>query len=101
VKLYPTETSHKDRSATKATLGLVPFIVMCLLSYKWMRLWPDIVSEHLALYIIFVGLIFGHQVGLMITAHVSKLSFPYINVPVFLMLGSGYLLAHFESTIEE
>ncbi|KAI7864093.1 uncharacterized protein EV154DRAFT_433157 [Mucor mucedo] len=101
VKLQPTEMSKKDGSIVKATLGLAPFINMCFWTYKWMRIWPDIVTDHLAVFIFFFGLIFGHQVGLMITAHVSKLSFPYINIPVNALLISGYLIAKSESFIEE
>lgn len=101
VKLYPTEMSKKDRSIVKATLGLLPYASMCFWAYKWMRVWPDIVSDHLAIFIMFFGLLFGHQVGLMITAHVSKLSFPYFNVPVNGLLISGYLIAIFEEFLEE
>lgn len=101
VKISPTENSKKDSSILKATLGLFPFINMCFWAYKWMRLWPDIVSEHLAIFIVFFGFLFGHQVGLMITAHVSKLSFPYFNVPVNAILLSGVSIAYFQSFIEE
>lgn len=66
-----------------------------------MRIWPDIVSDHLAVFIFFFGLIFGHQLGLMITAHVSKLSFPYVNIPVTILLISGYTIAKSESFIQE
>lgn len=93
--------SMKDRSILKATLGLLPFVIMCFWGFKWMRLWPDIVSDHLAIFIPFFGLIFGHQVMLMITAHVAKLRFPYLNVPVNAMLISGYLIAKFEDFIQE
>lgn len=101
VKLYPTDMSMKDRSIIKATLGLTPFVTMCFWAYKWMCIWPDIVSDHLAIFIIFFGLVFGHQVGLMITAHVAKLRFPYFNVPVNALLISGYLIAACEDLIEE
>lgn len=101
VKLYPTENSKKDSSIVSATLGLFPFINMCFWAYKWMRVWPEIVSDHLAIFIIFFGLLFGHQVGLMITAHVSKLRFPYFNIPVTAMLFSGYIIAYCQEYIEE
>ncbi|KAI8988960.1 hypothetical protein BDB01DRAFT_719572 [Pilobolus umbonatus] len=101
VKLHPTEYSHKDRSIVKATLGLFPFVNMVFLAYKWMCFWPDIVSEHLALFIIFFGLIFGHQLMLMITAHVAKMEFPYFNYPVNVMLMSGCAIAYFEPVLEE
>jgi hypothetical protein len=93
--------SKKDSSIAKATLGLLPYISMCFWAFKWIRVWPDIVSDHLAIFIIFFGLLFGHQVGLMITAHVSKLSFPYLNIPVNGLLISGYLIALSEDFLEE
>lgn len=37
----------------------------------------------------------------MITAHVAKLSFPYWNGPVNALLVSGYMIAYFQSFIEE
>lgn len=101
VKLHPTDMSKKDSSIVKATLGLFPFFNMCFWAYKWMRVWPDIVADHLAIFIIFFGLLFGHQVGLMITAHVAKLSFPYFNAPVNAMLISGYIIAVSQPFIEE
>ncbi|CAO3700658.1 unnamed protein product [Rhizopus microsporus] len=101
VKIWPTETSHKNRSILEALLGLFPFINMCIWSYMWLTTWPDLVTDHLAFFIPFVGLLFGHQVGLMITAHVAKLSFPNVNLPVSLILVSGYFLAKFEDAIEK
>ncbi|KAI8975620.1 CDP-alcohol phosphatidyltransferase-domain-containing protein [Mycotypha africana] len=100
VKFYPTENALEDRSISKAMLGLFPFVNMCFWSYKWMQLWPDIVTEHLSLFILFLGLLFGHQVGLMITAHVAKMKFPYVNVPVNLILLSGCLIAYFEDKLQ-
>ncbi|ORX62538.1 hypothetical protein DM01DRAFT_1360695 [Hesseltinella vesiculosa] len=97
VKRSPTDMSHPDRSIAKALLGLTPFLVMCFLGYKWMCLWPDLVHEHLALFIPILGLLFGFQVGLMIVAHVAKLPFPIINAPVFGFLGLGYLYAYLET----
>ncbi|KAI8344087.1 CDP-alcohol phosphatidyltransferase-domain-containing protein [Chlamydoabsidia padenii] len=98
VKLKPTDySSGKDRSIVKAMLGLTPFITMCYLSYHWMCLWPDLVSEHLALFIIIIGLFLGYQVGLMIVAHVAKLSFPYFNLPVIGLLSLGNVYAYLEN----
>ncbi|KAI8373526.1 CDP-alcohol phosphatidyltransferase-domain-containing protein [Choanephora cucurbitarum] len=101
VKTHPTETSKKDGSIFRALAGLFPFANMCFWAYQWLNLWPDIVTEHLALFAIFFGLLFGHQVGLMITAHVAKLRFPYFNVTVTSILLSGCLLAYFEDIVEE
>ncbi|RCH83893.1 hypothetical protein CU098_009432, partial [Rhizopus stolonifer] len=101
VKIHPTDTSKKDGSILKATLGLAPYFNMCFWAYQWLTLWPDLVTEHLAVFMVFFGLLFGHQVGLMITAHVSKLKFPYVNVPVNAMLISGCLLAYLQDFVED
>ena len=94
VKFNPTDYSRKDNSVSKALMGLVPFVFMTVVSYTWLRLWPSLVYEHLALFILLIGLLFGHQVGLMITAHVAKLSFPYWNGPVYTLLVAGCALAY-------
>lgn len=101
VKLSPTENPLKDRSIVKATLGLVPYVYMCALAFTWLKLWPALVTEHLAIFILFFGFIFGHQLGLMITAHVSKLSFPLFNWHVILTLSSACTIAYFQDFIEE
>jgi hypothetical protein len=98
VKINPTDySSGKDRSIVKALFGLSPFVIMCYLSYNWMCLWPDLVSDHLALVIPVIGLLFGYQVGLMIVAHVAKLSFPYFNLSVIGFLSLGNLYAYMEN----
>jgi hypothetical protein len=93
--------SNPDRSILKATLGLTPFISSCTITYQWLKLWPDIVSDHLSYFMLFVGFLFGHQVGRMITCHVTKMRFPYTNIPVNIILTSGYLLAKFEPQISK
>ncbi|ORZ21512.1 hypothetical protein BCR42DRAFT_321324 [Absidia repens] len=97
-KRNPTDYSRVNQSTLQALLGLVPFFSMCYLTYKWMLLWPDLVEEHLALFIPVLGLLFGFQVGLMILAHVAKLPFPYFNVPVFGFLSLGYTYAYLETS---
>ncbi|CDH51703.1 choline ethanolaminephosphotransferase [Lichtheimia corymbifera JMRC:FSU:9682] len=94
VKYNPTDYSRKDNSVSKALMGLVPFVFMTVASYAWLRLWPSLVYEHLALFILLIGLLFGHQVGLMITAHVAKLPFPYWNRSVYTLLAAGCALAY-------
>ncbi|KAI9320064.1 CDP-alcohol phosphatidyltransferase-domain-containing protein [Dichotomocladium elegans] len=93
VKYVPTDYSHEDRSIGKALLGLLPFVFIVGSICGWLYLWPSLVYEHLAFFILFTGLIFGHQVGIMITSHVAKLDFPYVNVPVFTLLVAGCALA--------
>ncbi|KAL1928211.1 hypothetical protein VTP01DRAFT_3127 [Rhizomucor pusillus] len=98
VKLYPTDFSHPDRSIAKALLGLVPYIYMSATVYIWMRLWPSIVHVHLLTFMLAIGLVFGHQVGLMITAHVAKLEFPWWNNTVNLILATGCTLAFLDTS---
>lgn len=83
----------------KATSGLLPFIYLWTLGFTWLNLWSDIVTEHLAIFILFFGLVFGHQLGLMITSHVAKMDFPIINRQALLMLISGCAIAFFEPFI--
>lgn len=101
MKLHPTETSVKNQSVLKATLGLVPFIYLWAFAFAWLNIWPDIVTEHLSIFMLFFGLAFGHQLGLMITSHVAKMDFPIINRQALLMLSSGCTIAYFESFIQE
>ncbi|CAO3702973.1 unnamed protein product [Rhizopus stolonifer] len=101
VKLHPTDMSHQNSSIVDAALGLFPLVNMLFWGYCWLQRWPDLVTDHLALFIPFFGLLFGHQVGLMITAHVAKLKFPLVNIPVTLILMSGVYLAKYETQVEE
>ncbi|KAI9254016.1 CDP-alcohol phosphatidyltransferase-domain-containing protein [Sporodiniella umbellata] len=101
VKLHPTDTSHPDRSIGKACLGLFPFVSQAWLAYAWLHAWPDLVTDHLAWVIPLLGLLFSHQVGLMITAHVAGLAFPYVNWSVSGLLLSGVILSRYELAIED
>lgn len=96
VKFRPTELSHPDKSVASALLGLFPFIFMAAVTYTWLRLWPDLVTKHLFMFILSLGLLFGHQVGLMITSHVAKLDFPYWNSSVNLTLVGGCAFAYLD-----
>jgi ethanolaminephosphotransferase len=80
---------------------LGPFVSLSVWGYLWLTSWPDLVTDHLALFIPFYGLLFGHQVGLMITAHVAQMPFPFIDLPVTFLLMSGWLLAKYEAIVEE
>ncbi|KAI7863997.1 CDP-alcohol phosphatidyltransferase-domain-containing protein [Spinellus fusiger] len=100
VKRLPTEFSHPNRSISQALMGLAPFALMTALSLAWMAMWPTLVHSELAYFMLFLGLLFGHQVGTMITAHVAKLDFPLWNTPVFVLLGAGCALAWLDVTFE-
>ncbi|KAL0086275.1 CDP-alcohol phosphatidyltransferase-domain-containing protein [Phycomyces blakesleeanus] len=100
VKIYPTDTSHKDRSILKAVAGLLPFVLMTGLSVGWLYMWPSLVYEDLSTFILFTGLLFGHQVGTIITSHVAKLSFPFWDTPAMALLCTGCALAYVETSLE-
>ncbi|KAI9033655.1 CDP-alcohol phosphatidyltransferase-domain-containing protein [Phycomyces nitens] len=100
VKIYPTDMSHKDRSILKAVSGLIPFVLMTGLSVAWLYMWPSLVYEDLSAFIMFIGLLFGHQVGTIITSHVAKLSFPFWDTPAMALLGTGCGLAYVETCLE-
>ncbi|KAG1145566.1 hypothetical protein G6F37_011159 [Rhizopus arrhizus] len=97
--LHQVLRSHP--SFPTALFGLGPFVSLSLWGYLWLTSWPDLVTDHLALFIPFYGLLFGHQVGLMITAHVAQMPFPFIDLPVTFLLMSGWLLAKYEAIVEE
>ncbi|KAF3941320.1 hypothetical protein ABW19_dt0202634 [Dactylella cylindrospora] len=70
-----------------ALLGLAPFFTLWILIPTWLYVQPDILHNHLIPFMFFVGASFAYQVGLIITAHLTKSRFPYFNVliiPIFL-----------------
>lgn len=97
VKRNPTEMSHPERSIFRSLCGLFPFIYMVTVSYWWLCLWPALVTDYLVYFIPFIGLLFGHQVGRMITAHVAKMEFPYWNSSSSLILTTGLALAYLDT----
>jgi ethanolaminephosphotransferase len=46
----------------------------------WLFLRPEILHDHLLPFVFFIGVSFAYQVGLIITAHVTKSPFPYFNI---------------------
>lgn len=63
-----------------ALLGLMPFGVTWVLVPIYLFLQPTILHQHQIPFIFYVGLINAYSVGQMITAHLSKASYPYKNV---------------------
>ncbi|KAI9321525.1 CDP-alcohol phosphatidyltransferase-domain-containing protein [Dichotomocladium elegans] len=100
VKYRPTEFSYNDRSILKALADLLPFVYFVLVTVIWLKLWPTVVTDHLPIFIPHLGLLFGHQVGLMITAHVAKLQFPKDNFQFLLVLTAGCLIAYLDVTTD-
>ncbi|KAF3907859.1 hypothetical protein ABW20_dc0104662 [Dactylellina cionopaga] len=70
-----------------ALLGLAPFFALWILIPTWLYVQPVILHNHLIPFMFFIGASFAYQVGLIITAHLTKSAFPYFNVlliPIFL-----------------
>lgn len=68
-------------------MGLVPFFVTWTLIPIYLYLNPLVLHQHLVPFVVFAGLVNAYSVGQMITAHLAKLDFPYLNilvVPIFL-----------------
>ncbi|KAK6430981.1 Phosphotransferase [Oleoguttula sp. CCFEE 5521] len=74
--------SRKERGEepTEALLGLLPFAGTwaCIVSYLYLH--PEILHAHIVPFVFFVGLINAYSVGQMITAHLTKSSFPFQNI---------------------
>ena len=70
----------QKKSIWPALAGLLPFFLTWTMIPIWLHLRPDILADHLVPFMFFVGAAFAYQVGLIITAHLTKSRFPYLNV---------------------
>jgi len=70
----------KDLPVFPALAGLAPFALTWTLLPLWLSQRPAILQQHLIPFLFFIGLSFAYQVGLIITAHLTKSSFPYANI---------------------
>ena len=68
-----------DRSRG-ALLGLLPFFGVWVLIVAYLALQPNILHNHLIPFVMFAGVVNAYSVGQIITAHLVKLDFPYMNV---------------------
>lgn len=73
-------TVKKGESVLTPLLGLLPFIFQATSMVAWLDASPYIRTKHLLPFAVFWGLAFAYQVGLLITAHVSKGPFPFVNI---------------------
>ncbi|KAG0073368.1 hypothetical protein BGZ89_004207 [Linnemannia elongata] len=83
--------ARKDKNlpVAPALIGVLPYVGSSLVAFFWLNASPDIVSEHLVPWILYIGLSFGYTVGLMITAHVTHQPFPLFNISFLpLMFGA-------------
>jgi ethanolaminephosphotransferase len=79
---------RKNLPVAPALLGLAPFFLVWACVGTWLSYRPAILTQHLIPFLFFMGLAFAYQVGLIITAHLTKSDFPYFNV-LFLPLLFG------------
>ncbi|CCX04944.1 hypothetical protein FPQ18DRAFT_380735 [Pyronema domesticum] len=80
----------KGLSAIPALMGLAPFFVTWAAIPGWLYLRQEILKQHLIPFLFFVGIAFAYQVGLIITAHLTKSPFPFVNV-LFMPIVAGLL----------
>ena len=73
-----------------ALAGLLPFFSIWLCIPTWLYLRPQILTQHLIPFLLFIGIASAYQVGLIITAHLTKSHFPFLNV-LFLPIVLGML----------
>lgn len=79
-------TSNGQNNNHNPLLGLLPFFTAWALIPTYLALNPIILRQHLIPFVFYVGLINAYSVGQMITAHLTKSSFPYYNVLILPLL---------------
>lgn len=87
INVIRARRARGDRSRG-ALLGLVPFFAVWALIVTYLYLQPNILHHHLIPFALFAGLVNAYSVGQMITAHLTKMPFPYWNV-LGLLIGFG------------
>lgn len=70
----------KNLPVMPALAGLAPFFATWLAIPIWLSLRPEILRDHILPFLFFIGASFAYQVGLIITAHLTKSPFPYFNI---------------------
>lgn len=83
--VYKTKKAS-NQSFKEALLGTIPFFTFYGSVFAWAYSFPSIVKYHLLPLCFGIGICFAFTVGRMITAHVSKQSFPVWNPLIFLPL---------------
>ncbi|KAJ2807649.1 hypothetical protein H4R21_000391 [Coemansia helicoidea] len=77
----------QNRSAALALADAVPFAASIGSVVVWLHHSPDVRTQHLVLFLNFVGFAFSYIVGRVIVAHVTGAPFPKLNrmhIPIFL-----------------
>ncbi|KAJ1943683.1 hypothetical protein EC988_006175, partial [Linderina pennispora] len=78
---------EQNRSVAVAVADVVPFVASISSVTLWLYASPEILGQHLVLFLLFVGFAFSYIVGRVIVAHVTGAPFPKLNrmhVPIFL-----------------
>jgi ethanolaminephosphotransferase len=70
----------RGERARVALLGLLPFFFQWALIASYLYFNPLILHQNLVPFVFFVGIVNAYSVGQMITAHLTKDSFPFTNV---------------------
>ncbi|KAJ3316903.1 hypothetical protein HDU76_001476, partial [Blyttiomyces sp. JEL0837] len=83
----------KGLSIFPAFLGLIPLVLTLSLLTVWLSISPSIIGRYLVPFSIMATFLFGHLVGNIIVAHVSKRGFPYVSGPVVAVGLPGLLSA--------
>lgn len=72
--------SEPSSRGSSPLLGLLPFFGVWALIVSYLYLQPHILEGHFVPFALFAGIVNAYSVGQMITAHLTRLPFPYLNV---------------------
>ncbi|KAJ2516039.1 hypothetical protein H4217_004826 [Coemansia sp. RSA 1939] len=78
---------QQGKSVVGAYADAIPFTASICSVTVWLRASPQILHEHLVVFLMFVGFAFSYIVGRVIVAHVTGAPFPKLNrmhIPIFL-----------------
>ncbi|KAJ1959289.1 hypothetical protein GGI12_004413 [Dipsacomyces acuminosporus] len=78
---------EQGKDTVSAFLDATPFVASITSVIIWLSASPVILSQHLVLFLLFVGFAFSYIVGRVIVAHVTGAPFPKLNrmhIPIFL-----------------
>ncbi|KAJ3062901.1 hypothetical protein HDU98_001269 [Podochytrium sp. JEL0797] len=80
IKTNPASAAKAQR--TPPLTGLIPFVTLCAVTSIFPICFPETVifSNSVTPFVIFLTFIFGHQVGSIIVAHISKRKFPMMRM---------------------
>ncbi|KAJ2055905.1 hypothetical protein GGI17_006463 [Coemansia sp. S146] len=77
---------EQNKSVLSAFADSVPFVASIASMVVWLAASPNVLHQHLVLFLMFAGFAFSYIVGRVIVAHVTGAPFPKLNrmhVPIF------------------